>query len=546
MTIPLLLLAAAFVLILANGFFVAAEFGLVTVERAEAEKAAAEGDRRARTVVEALKQLSFQLSGTQLGITITSLVVGMLAEPALAELLRGPLAALGLPEGVLSPLAVVVGMLLASAIQMVIGELVPKNWAVSRPLQVARFVAGPQHVFARLFRPVISALNTVANRLVRALGVEPAEELASARTPGELVSLARHSAQAGTLEQDTADLFVRTLSLGDLTAQHVMTPRVKVSALQSSATAEDVVNLTRATGLSRFPVYRERIDEIVGMVHLKDALAVPVHDRLRTTVGRIAQPPVLVPETLPVRPLLTRLRSEQPIAVVVDEYGGTAGVVTLEDIVEELVGEVRDEHDGLDLPELAVAPPEDGRPSWDVDGGLRVDVLRRIGLDAPEGPYETVAGLVADLLGRIPAPGDRTDLPGWRLTVRQVDHYHAERVRLTRTDPAVETHAASSPPAPRTASAASAPARPAAAQASAPGGSSAPVPAAAPWSMTAAPGPGTGTVLPHAVPGGAAQTAERRGGTAATGREAVPDGDADTSGRAGRPARSGSQAEAVR
>ena len=357
----------------------------------------------------------------------------MLAEPALAELLRGPFALTGLPEGVVSGVAVVVGMLLASALQMVVGELVPKNWAVSRPLQVARFVAGPQHIFSRSFRPVIAALNTVANRLVRALGVEPAEELASARTPGELVSLARHSAQAGALEQDTADLFVRTLTLGDLTAQHVMTPRVKVSALQSSATAEDVVNLTRATGLSRFPVYREKIDEIVGMVHLKDALAVPVHDRLRTPVGRIAMQPLLVPETLPVQPLLALLRSEQPIAVVVDEYGGTAGVVTLEDIVEELVGEVRDEHDGQDLPELAAVPPEDGRPAWEADGGCRVDILQRIGLDVPEGPYETVAGLVADLLGRIPVPGDRAELPGWRLSVRQVGHYRAERVRLVRT-----------------------------------------------------------------------------------------------------------------
>lgn len=282
MTIPLLLLGAAFLLILANGFFVAAEFGLVTVERPDAEKAAAEGDKRAATVVESLKELSFQLSGTQLGITITSLVVGMLAEPALAELLDGPFGAIGLPAGAVPGIAVVTGMLVASAVQMVLGELVPKNWAVSKPLQVARFVAGPQHVFARLFRPVIAALNTVANRLVRALGVEPADELASARTPGELVSLARHSARAGALEQDTADLFVRTMSLADLTAQHVMTPRVKVSALQSSATAEDVVNLTRATGLSRFPVYRERIDEIVGMVHLKDALAVPSRDRLRT------------------------------------------------------------------------------------------------------------------------------------------------------------------------------------------------------------------------------------------------------------------------
>ncbi|MEU6094938.1 hemolysin family protein [Streptomyces sp. NPDC047079] len=436
MTNTLLLLGAAFLLILANGFFVAAEFGLVTVERPDAEKAAAEGDRRAGTVVESLKELSFQLSGTQLGITITSLVVGMLAEPALTQVLRGPVGLTGLPEGAADGIAVVVGMLLASAAQMVIGELVPKNWAVSRPLQVARFVAGPQHQFSRLFRPVIAALNTVANRLVRALGVEPAEELASARTPGELVSLARHSARAGTLEQDTADLFVRTLSLGELTAQHVMTPRVKVSALQSSATAQDVVNLTRATGLSRFPVYREKIDEVVGMVHLKDALAVPAHERLRTPVTRIAQTPLLVPETLPVQPLLELLRSQQPIAVVVDEYGGTAGVVTLEDIVEELVGEVRDEHDGQDLPELAAVPPEDGRPAWEADGSCRVDTLKRIGLEVPEGPYETVAGLVADLLGRIPAPGDRAELPGWRLTVREVGHYRAERVRLVVDAPA--------------------------------------------------------------------------------------------------------------
>ncbi|WP_327292139.1 hemolysin family protein [Streptomyces sp. NBC_01198] len=436
MSTSLLLLAAAFVLILANGFFVAAEFGLVTVERPAAERAAAEGDRRAAGVVAALRKLSFQLSGTQLGITITSLVVGMLAEPALADLLTGPVSATGIPDGAAPGVAVVGGMMAASAVQMVIGELVPKNWAVSRPLAVARMVAGPQRAFSRAFRPVIELLNSAANHLVRMLGVEPADELASARTPTELVSLARHSALAGTLEQDTADLFVRTLSLADLTAENVMTPRVRVSALEDTATAADVLNLTRATGLSRFPVYRSRLDDIVGMVHLKDALAVPAEVRDRTAVGRIAVVPLLVPETLAAQPLLDLLRSQQPIAVVVDEYGGTAGVVTLEDIVEELVGEVRDEHDAVDLPDLAQAPPENGHPAWDADGGCRIDTLARIGLDAPEGPYETVAGLVADLLGRIPEVGDTAELSGWRLRVAEVGHHRAERVRITRTAPA--------------------------------------------------------------------------------------------------------------
>jgi CBS domain containing-hemolysin-like protein len=441
MTSLLLPLAAAFLLILANGFFVAAEFGLVTVERPEAERAAAEGDRRARSVVAALRKLSFQLSGSQLGITITSLVVGMLAEPALSRLLTGPLTGLGLPTGVAPGVAVVVGMLVASAVQMVVGELVPKNWAVSRPMQVARMVAGPQRVFSRTFRPVIELLNGAANHLVRALGVEPAHELASARTPTELVSLARHSARAGVIEQDTADLFVRTLNLGELTAQSVMTARVRVSALEDTATAADVLNLTRATGLSRFPVYRERLDEVVGMVHLKDALAVPSGERDRTPVGRIAVAPLLVPETLPVQPLLERLRSEQPIAVVVDEYGGTAGVVTLEDIVEELVGEVRDEHDDADadVPQLSQLPAQDGHPTWDADGSCRADLLTRIGLDVPSGPFETVAGLVADRLGRIPVPGDTAELAGWRLRVLEVGHHRAERVRLVRVGAGQET-----------------------------------------------------------------------------------------------------------
>ena len=428
----LLLLGLALLLILANGLFVAAEFALVTVDRGTVERAAASGDRRAEGVLAALRTISFELSGAQLGITVTSLLVGMLANPALAGLLLGPLVALGLPSGAVHPAALVLGMLIATCAQMVVGELVPKNWAISRPLQVAGAVAAPQRLFSAACRPLIVLLNGVANRIVRMLGMEPAEELASARSPEELIALARHSASEGALEADTADLFVRALGLGELTAESVMTPRMDVAALESTATAADVLNLTRATGLSRFPVYHDSIDEVTGVVTLKDALAVPPEQRHTVLVDGLASPPLLVPETLPAERLLELLRHQQPMAVVVDEYGGTAGVATLEDIVEEMVGEVRDEHDEFEHPDLMPLAPVDGRAAWEVEGRLRVGLLEAIGLHAPEGPYETVAGLVADRLGRLPEVGEYCELPGWRLTVTAVDRHRTESVRLER------------------------------------------------------------------------------------------------------------------
>jgi len=428
-----LLLGVAVLLILANGVFVAAEFSLVTVDRGTVERAAAAGDRRAGGVLASLRALSFELSGAQLGITVTSLLVGMLANPALATLLRPPLTGLGLPRGAVHTVAVVVGLLAATVLQMVIGELIPKNWAISRPLQVARAVAAPQRVFSAVCRPLIALLNGAANRLVRAMGMEPAHELASARSAEELIALARHSASEGALEPDTADLFVRALGLGDLTAESVMTPRVDVSALHESATAADVLNLTRATGLSRFPVYRDGIDEVVGVITLKDALAVPEDRRHTVLVDALAAPPLLVPETLPAERLLEQLRHIQPMAVVVDEYGGTAGVATLEDIIEEMVGEVLDEHDPDERAELRPVAAVDGSDAWEADGRCRVDQLAAIGLHPPPGPYETVAGLVADLLGRLPEAGEYCELPGWRLTVLSVDRHRTESVLLVHT-----------------------------------------------------------------------------------------------------------------
>ncbi|NKI44907.1 hemolysin family protein [Streptomyces physcomitrii] len=429
--IEVLLLAVAVLLSLACGAFVAAEFSLTTVERGELERAAERGERGAAGALKAARHLTFQLSGAQLGITVTNLVVGMLSEPSIAKLIAGPLEDIGLSHSAARSAALVLGTALSTVFLMVVGELVPKNWAISSPLPVAKRVATPQRWFSAAFRPFITHLNNTANRAVRRFGIEPTEELASARGPEELVALARHSAKEGALEPDTAELFVRTLNLADLTAENVMTPRVQVMALDAQATCEDVANATRATGLSRFPVYRGSLDSVVGIVHIKDVLAVPAQRRLRHPVSALMREPLLVPETLTVDRLLDRISGRRTMAVVIDEYGGTAGVATLEDIVEEVVGEVRDEHDPHETPDLAPAGlDEEGRSRYSADGAARMDQLARVGLRAPEGPYETLAGLVARELGRIPATGDSVEVAGWRLDVVDASGHRAARVLL--------------------------------------------------------------------------------------------------------------------
>ncbi|MGW4875527.1 hemolysin family protein [Streptomyces sp. NPDC004262] len=426
-----LLLLVAILLSLACGAFVAAEFSLTTVGRGELERAAARGERGAAGALKAVRQLTFQLSGAQLGITVTNLVVGMLAEPSIAKLLAGPLEAVGVGRSAASSLALVIGTALSTVFLMVVGELVPKNWAISSPLPVAKRVGNAQRWFSAAFRPFITHLNNTANRVVRRFGVEPAEELASARGPQELAALARHSAKEGSLEADTAELFVRTLNLADLTAENVMTPRVQVVALEVRATCEDVANATRATGLSRFPVYRESLDSVVGTAHIKDIVALPAAERSRVRVAQVMREPLLVPESLTVDRLLDRLGGRRTMAVVIDEYGGTAGVATLEDIVEEVVGEVRDEHDPHETPDLAPAGADDqGRALYSADGAARMDQLARVGLRVPDGPYETLAGLVAAELGRIPETGDGVEVAGWRLDVVDASGRRAARVLL--------------------------------------------------------------------------------------------------------------------
>ncbi|MDQ3762422.1 MAG: hemolysin family protein [Actinomycetota bacterium] len=412
--------------------FVAGEFSLTALERSTVDANVRQvGDRRAQHVKHAHSTLSFQLSGAQVGITLTTLLTGYVAEPAIAELIEPGLEWARVPSGAVDEVSLGIALTLATGLSMVFGELVPKNLAVARPLSTARQVAGVLNAFSTAFRWLISALNGSANWIVRRLGIEPAEELRSARSPQELGSLVRSSAQQGTLDQGTATLLDRSLRFGERTAEELMTPRVRVQALRADATVLDLVDAARRTGFSRFPVYGSDLDEVRGVVHVKQAFAVPADKRAVTLVGTLARRVPTVPSSLDGDALLDRLRGQGlQVAIVVDEYGGTAGIVTLEDLVEEIVGDVRDEHDRL---EVAQVQPL-GEQSWIISGLLRADeVADAVGFVMPEGDYETVAGFVLERLGRIPDVGDEVELDGWRLTVTRMDRRRIADLRLTRT-----------------------------------------------------------------------------------------------------------------
>lgn len=427
LSVPGLLFVA--LLTLGTALAVTAEFSLTSLERSSVDAHVHEvGDRRARSVQRAHRSLSFQLSGAQVAITLTTLVTGYVAEPLIGGLLRPGLAALGLSAPAATAVALVLAILLATTLSMVFGEMVPKNLAIARPLTAARAVSGYHRAFSRVFRWLINATNNSANWTVRHLGVEPQEELRSARSPEELGSIVRSSAQRGTLDEATAELMDKSLRFGDRTADELMTPRVQVVSLSTEATVSDLVRTARRTGLSRFPVHRGDLDDVHGVVHIKQAFGVPTAERDTTRVGPLSRPVPTVPETLDGDALLNRLRgSGLQLAIVVDEYGGTAGIVSLEDVVEEIIGDVRDEHDRR---EAAPVRPQGGA-SWLISGLLRPDELEEAtGFEIPEGEYETVAGMVLADLGRIPEVGDVVQRGPWQLSVTRMDRHRIAELRL--------------------------------------------------------------------------------------------------------------------
>ncbi len=441
MSIEWVLLLLVVVLIAANALFVAAEFAFVTVDRPEVKRRSAEGDKRATSMGKALKKLSTQLSSAQLGITVTSLLVGFIAEPSLAAILSGPVRQLGVPEGSILAVSFTAAFLIATSTQMVFGELVPKNWAIAEPMRVGRAVSGFQRGFTWVMRPLIYFLNGTANRIVRSLGIEPQEELASARSSRELGSLVARSAQQGLLDTKVARRVEHSVELGERTAADAMTPRPRVKFVDATDPVQTVLALATKSGHARFPVLGESVDDVVGVVHFKHALAVPEADRDSTPVGDIARESHAVPSAMPLDSVLEVLREGLQLAIVVDEYGGTDGIVTLEDLVEELVGEIEDEQD---RPVGRHTRMADGR--WSFSGLLRPDEAGEImDLDIPDGKEsDTLGGLVTELLERFPEVGDTVVVEGRdeaapdedgiptpvnvRMTVTRLDGWRVDRL----------------------------------------------------------------------------------------------------------------------
>ena len=427
-----LLVGLGVLLTAGTAVFVASEFSLVTLDPGVVARKTKADDRRGQSVRKALARLSTELSGAQVGITVTTILLGYTTQPAVITLLRVPLEASVLGRAVGGAVAGVLALGLVNVFSMLFGELVPKNFALSRPLGTARTVATFQRAFTAALRPLIVLFNGSANALLRRVGVEPREELSGGRSPQELASLVRRSARVGTLDESTATLLTNSIDFEELTASDVMTDRQRVVVVRRDDPASHVVALARETGHSRFPVVGDGRDDIVGLVHLRRAIGVPYSRRSAVPAGALMVDAPRVPETVRLGPLLIELRElGMQMAVVVDEYGGTSGVVTLEDVVEELVGDVADEHDRR---RSTVTRRADG--SWALPGLLRPDELTEAtGLSVPEdGPYETLGGLVMALLGRVPEVGDEVVAGDVRLRVEAMQGRRVERVAVVPVD----------------------------------------------------------------------------------------------------------------
>jgi CBS domain containing-hemolysin-like protein len=413
-------------LLVANGFFVAAEFAYITARRNVLEQTAG---RSAQIAIGLNRNLSLSLAAAQLGITMASLLLGAVAEPAIASILEPVLRFLPLSENVVHGIALVIALLIVVFLHMVIGEMAPKNIAISAPERSALAMALPFRGFILIFRPLIALLNASANGVLRLFGVAPADALEVGHSAEDLAVIIATGRREGVIEDFAHRLLTGAIVFGDLDASEVMVPRPDVEAAPSSTPAAEIQELMRLTGHSRIPIHSGDIDDIVGVVHVKD-LMVEDLDRESPLDPALIREVLVVPETAPLRSVLTEMRQARShLAVVVDEHGSTAGIITLEDIAEELVGEIADEYDRR---EQRVTIEPGGRII--VAGTVRPDELSRYGVKLTTGDYETIGGLVMDRLGRVPRRGDVIEDQGWLLRVRRTEGRRVGDVEITVAD----------------------------------------------------------------------------------------------------------------
>jgi CBS domain containing-hemolysin-like protein len=424
-------LLAVCLLILANGVFVAAEFALVAVDRSRVDHDAEAGSRRARLVRTLLRRLSFHLAGAQLGITLTSVVVGLLAEPTIGRLLEPVLEPL-LGERAVQGVSLAVAFGLVTVVQMIVAELVPKGLAIARPDRTSRLLAPFIAVYGTVFGPLIHVLNAAANWTVRRLGMEPREELSEVRSLAELELVIAASTQGGTLADAASTLLTRSIRFGSKTAADALVPRPDVVSIGLDESAADLVAVAASTGHSRFPVRGADLDDVRGTVLVRAVHAVAYDDRATTLVATLMEPATFVPETRGLEDVLVDMqRTRQHLMVVADEYGGTAGIVTLEDIVEEIVGEIDDEYD----PRPPTLTRVEGDDEHVLAGGLHPDEVRdACGFVMPDGDYETLAGFLLDVFGHIPVMGEQVQHDGWTLEVRSMDRHRIAEVAMKGPD----------------------------------------------------------------------------------------------------------------
>ena len=432
-------LFAVVVLVLANAFFVAAEFALVGARRTRLDEMARAGDRKARLARRAVQHLDRYISATQLGITLASLGLGWIGEPALAGLIEGGFS--WLPDALASiathGVASAIAFMIITILHIILGELVPKAVALLFPEQTSAWLAAPLMGFAWVMAGPIYVLNGTANRLLRLLGIDPPGEHERLHSPEEIRMLVEQSTEGGSLGGEDARLLEGVFEFSEKTAQEVMTPRTQIGALNADLTVESAADQVATYGRSRYPVYTDSLDEIIGVVHAKDILAA-LRAKPGQTIRVIMRPPLFVPGTREVEDVLADMkRLKNHLAIVLDEYGGTAGLVTMEDLLEEIVGPIYDEYDPQDR-----VGPSDGAPR--LDGSMPISEFNtEFGANLDDADYTTIGGYIFGQLGRLPRPGDRVTVGPYTFEVVEMEGRRVKTVRLHAPKP--EENAVSKP-----------------------------------------------------------------------------------------------------